>query len=133
MHDEVRIRQFPMDRLDNVHRQNVAVRLSRKFVSTVRRAAGNGQRVHLGAGDEVDGLIGIREQLVVRQRSFGAVPVFGLAMAAFERAQHAELAFDRGADPVRHGRHACRDLYIVGYSWPASWRRPSANHPSLPR
>ena len=64
-------------------------------------------------GDEIDGLVGIGQQLVVRQRAFGAVPVFGLAMAAFQRAQHAELAFDRGADPMRHARHAFGDLDIV--------------------
>ena len=64
-------------------------------------------------GDEVDGLVGIGQQLVVRQRAFGAVAVLGLALAAFERAEHAELAFDRGADPVRHARDALGDRDIV--------------------
>ena len=53
-------------------------------------------------GDEVDRLVGIGQQLVVRQLALGAVAVLGLAVAALQRAEHAELALDRGADPVRH-------------------------------
>ena len=60
-------------------------------------ADGDGQRVDAGLGDEPLGLVGIGQQLIVRQLAFGAVAVFLLAVADLERAEAAEFAFDRNA------------------------------------
>ena len=113
MHDEMRVGQLAVDFLDDAHGEDVAVRLAGELVSAVGGAAGDRQRVDLGAGDEIDGLVGVGQQLVVRQRALGAMAVFGLAVTALQRAQHAELAFDRGADPVRHARDTFGDSDIV--------------------
>jgi hypothetical protein len=43
--------------------------------------------------DELHGLIGIGQQLVMAELAFGAVAVFGFAHAALQRAEHAEFAF----------------------------------------
>ena len=56
-------------------------------------------------GDEIGGLVGVGEQLRAVERAGGAVPVFLLAMAAFQRAEAAQLAFHRHADGVRQLRH----------------------------
>ena len=55
-----------VDLLDHVHGEDVAVGLAGELVGAVAGAAGDRQRVDLGARDEVDGLVGIGQQLVVR-------------------------------------------------------------------
>ena len=102
-----------MDLLDHVHGQNRAVRLARELVGAVRGAHGDGERVDLGARDEIHGLIRIGQQLVVGELALGAVAVLLLAHAGLERAEHAEFAFDRDADPMRHVDDAAGDVDIV--------------------
>ena len=102
MHDQMRVGQAAVDFLDHVHGQHVAVRLARELVGAVAGAHGDGQRVDAGLVHEIDGLIGIGQQLVVGELAFGAVAVFLFAHAGFERAEHAEFAFDRDADPMGH-------------------------------
>ena len=98
MHDEMRIGQPAMDFLDHVHRENVAVRLARELVGAVRGADRDRQRIDLGFANEIDGLVRIGQQLIVAELAFDAMAVLLLAAAMFERAEHAQLAFDRGAD-----------------------------------
>ena len=56
---------------------------------------------------------GLVSELVVRQLAFEAVAVFLLAHAGFERAEHAEFAFDRNAAEMRHVGHIFGDMDIV--------------------
>ena len=49
-----------------------------------------------------DGLVRVGQQLVVAELALGAVAVFLVAHAGLERAEHAELAFDRDAAEMRH-------------------------------
>ena len=46
--------------------------------------------------------------------AFGAVAIFLVGGAMLERAEHAELALDGGADPMRHLCHAPGDVDVVG-------------------
>ncbi len=84
-----------------------------ELVGAMRGAAGDRQRVDLGAHDEVDRLVGIGQQLVVGEHALRAVTVLGLALAALQRAEHAELALDRGADMVCHAGDPLGDFDIV--------------------
>ena len=113
MHDEVDVRQLRVDRLDHVHGEDGAVRLALELVGAVRGAHGDGERVDLRPRHEIHRLVRIGEELVALQRALGAVPVLGLAVPAFERAEHAELALDGSADRVRHLGDAPRDGDIV--------------------
>ena len=102
VHHEMRVGQPAVDLLDHVHGEDVAVRLARELVGAMRGAHRDRERVDLGGADEIDGLVRVGQQLVVAELAFGAVAVLLLAAAVLERAEHAELAFDRGADPVGH-------------------------------
>ena len=102
MHDQVGVGQAAVDLLDHIHGQHRAVGLAREFVGAMAGAHGDGQCVDLGLVHEIDGLIGIGEELVVGKLALEAVAVFLFAHAGFERAEHAEFAFDRDADPVGH-------------------------------
>ena len=113
-----------MDFLDHVHGEDVAVRLARELVGAVRGPHRDRQRVDLGGADEIDRLVRIGQQLVVADLAFDAVAVLLLAAAMFQRAEHAEFAFDRGADPVRHLDHAAGDIDVVVIVRRRSWRRP---------
>ena len=102
-----------MDFLHDLHGEDRAIGLAREFIGAVRGAHGDGERVDLGLGDEIDGLARIGQQLVVRELALGAVAVLLLALARLERAEHAQFAFDRGADPVRKVHHVFRHAHIV--------------------
>ena len=52
---------------------------------------------------------GVGQQLVVAELALGAMAVFLLALAGLERAEHAELALDRSADPMGEIDDAARD------------------------
>jgi hypothetical protein len=112
VHDQMRVRGACVDRLDHVHRQDVAIGLARELVGAVRRAAGDRQRVDLGAKHEIERLVRIGQQLVMRELAFRARAVLGFRLAGFQRAEHAELAFHRRADPMRHPRHPLGDLTL---------------------
>ncbi|ABA49009.1 hypothetical protein BURPS1710b_0998 [Burkholderia pseudomallei 1710b] len=102
VHHEVGVRNARVNLLDPLDRQDVARRLLRELVRTVRRADRDRERVALRELDEVGGLLGVRQQLLARHRAFGAVAVFLVALHRLERAEHAELGLDRHADRVRH-------------------------------
>ena len=113
VHHQMRIGQPAMDFLHHPHRQNVAVRLAREFIRAVRCTHRNRQRIDPGGANEIDGLVRIGQQLIVADLAFDAVAVLLLAAAMLERAEHAQLAFDRGADPVRHVDHPASDIDVV--------------------
>ena len=114
MHHEMRIGQAAVNFLDDIHRQNRAIGLARELIGAVRRAHGDGQRVDLGLRDEIGGLRRIGQQLIVAELALGAVAVFLLALAGLQRAEHAEFALDRGADPMRQIDDALRHGDIIG-------------------
>ena len=113
-----------MDLLDHPHREDFAVGLAGEFVGAVRGAHRDRERIDLGGADEIDGLVRIGQKLVVAELAFRAVAILLFAGAMLERAEHAELAFDGGADPVRDLRDAAGDLDVVGVVGRRSWRRP---------
>ena len=113
MHHQMGVRQPAVDFLDHVHGEDVAVGLAREFVGAVRGAHRDRQRIDLGGANEIDGLVRVGQQLVVADLAFDAVAVLLLAAAMLQRAEHAELALDRGADPMRHVDHAAGDVDIV--------------------
>ncbi len=113
MHHEVRVRQLLVDFLDDVHREDLAVRLARELVGAVRGAHGDGERIDLGFLDELHGLVGVGQQLVMGELALGTVAVLGLAHAALERAEHAELTLDRDAAEMGHLGDLLRHADIV--------------------
>ncbi len=113
MHHQVGVGQTAMDLLDHVHGQHLAVGLAGELVGAVRGAHGDGQRVDLGLAHELHRLVGIGQQLGVVELALEAVAVLLLAHAGLQRAQHAEFALDRGADPVGHLHHVAGDAHIV--------------------
>ena len=112
MHHQMGVGQAPVDLLDHVHGQHVAVRLAGELVGAVAGAHGDGQGVDLGGAHEIHRLVRIGQQLVVAELALEAVAVFLLAHAGLEAAQHAELALDRGADPVGHVDHPAGDATL---------------------
>jgi len=114
MHDEMRVRQAAVDLLDHLHSQDLTVRLAAELVGAVRGAHRDRKRIDLGGADEIDRLVRVGEQLVAADGAFRAVAVLLFAPAMFERAEHAELAFHRRADPMRHVRDASGDVDIIG-------------------
>ena len=81
------------------------VGLARELVGAVRGADGDGQRVELGAPDEIGGLVGIGEQHFARHLPVRAVAILLVAHHGFQRPEAAELAFDGHADGMRHVHH----------------------------
>ena len=65
VHNEVGVRQTAVDLLDDVHGEDIAIRLAAEFVSAVRRAHRDGERIDLGRADEIDCLGGIGQKLVM--------------------------------------------------------------------
>ena len=84
-----------------------------ELVRAVAGADGDGERIDARFGDESLGFVRIGEQLIVRQHAFGAVAVFLFAVARFERAEAAELAFDGDALGVGQLAHFARDFDVV--------------------
>ena len=94
MHHQMRIRNASVDFLDALNRQNIAGRLTGKFIRTVTGANRNRQRINLGLLDKICGLIRVGQQLAMRHDIVSAVAVFLVALHGFQRAQAAQLAFD---------------------------------------
>ena len=65
MHHKVGFRQFGIDRLDRVHRQNVTIRFAGKLIRAVAGATGNRQGITFGFLYEINGLIGVCQQLIL--------------------------------------------------------------------
>ena len=113
MHDEMHVRQLLVDLLDDMHRQDRAVGLAGELVGAVRGAHGDGERIDLGLGDELHRLVRVGQELVVAELALEAVAVLLLALAALQRAEHAELALDRDAAEMGHLGHRLGDADIV--------------------
>ncbi len=112
----MRVGQPAVDLLHHVHGQDVAVRLARKLVGAVRGAHGDRQRIDFCGAHERHRLRGVGQKLVAGDLALDAVAVLLLAAAVLQRAEHAKLALDRGADPVREIGHAAgnSDVILVG-------------------
>ena len=107
MHDQVHVRDARVDFLDAVDAQHLAGGLLGELVGAVRGADGDGQRVDLGLGDEVGGLVRVGQQLAVIELALGAVAVFFAGLAGFQRAQAAQFAFDGDAAGMGDFRPPC--------------------------
>ena len=79
----------------------------------MRGAHGDGQSINTRAADKVDSLIGVGQQLIMRQDALSAVAIFSLTHAAFQRAQNAQLALDRDAATMGHFGDTAGDVDIV--------------------
>jgi hypothetical protein len=97
VHHQVGVGQLLVDLADGVDGEHRAGGLAAELVGAVAGADGDGQRVHLGGGDERGGFDGIGQELVVAQLAHGPVAVFLLAFAVLEGAEAAQLTFDRHA------------------------------------
>ncbi len=97
----MRGRQLLVDLLDNVHRQNLAIRLFGELVSAVARPDGDRKGVHPGPLHELDRLIRVGEAHHAR------------AVAVLDAAERAELAFDGYAPCMGHLYDLARNLHIV--------------------
>ncbi len=86
MHDQVHLGQLLVNFLDNVHRQDFTIRFATELVGAVP-VHRDRERVHPGAGNEIDRLVGIGQQLLLAQTAFEAVAIFFLAFAGFERTE----------------------------------------------
>ena len=84
MHHQVGVGHGGVDGGDAGYGQGVAGGRAAELVGAVAGADGDGQGVDAGAGDEVFGLFGVGQQLVVAQRAFGAHAVFFAGLAAFQ-------------------------------------------------
>src|SRR5690606_10649924 len=81
VHHQVGVRNTRIDRLDAIHRQNVAGRRTGKLVGAVAGADGNRQRIHFGFLDELRGFFRIGQQLAVIQRALGTDAIFFTGLA----------------------------------------------------
>jgi len=113
VHDEVTVRDVPMDLLDAIHREDVAGRLARKLVGAVAGAHRNGERVDSRSLDEVDGLIRVGEKLIQGKLALRTMPVFLLARSVLEGPEAAELAFDRHAESMGDVHDFAGDRHVV--------------------
>ena len=102
-----------MDFLDDAHREDLAIGLSREFIGAVRRPHGDRQRVDLGGAHEIDRLIRVGQQLIVADFALDAVAIFLFAATVLQRTEHPEFAFNGCADPVRHIDDTAGDIDIV--------------------
>ena len=85
MHDQMRVGDAGMDRLDTVHRQNIPGWGPGKLISAVAGAAGNRQRVNAGISDKLSGLLRVSQQLVMAQLPRGANAVLLARFPRFQR------------------------------------------------
>jgi hypothetical protein len=71
-------------------------------VGTVACAHGDGEGIDLRFGNKFHRLVRIGQKLVMGELALETMAVFLLAFAAFERTQHAQLAFHRNAAQMGH-------------------------------
>src|SRR5690349_4083160 len=93
MHDQMSIRNALMYFFYTIDGKYVPGRLAGKFVSAMGGANGNGQSIHAGLLHKICGLLGVSQQLVMREFAFRAMPVFSLSHAGLERSKTAQLTF----------------------------------------
>src|SRR5476649_1992618 len=113
VHHQVGVGDARVDFLDAVDGEDVAGRLAGELVGAVRGADGDGQRVALGALDEVGGLLDVGQQLLAGHGAVGAVAVFLVAHHGFQRTEHAQFRFHGDADGVRELDHFARHFDVV--------------------
>ena len=113
VHDQVGVWKQLVDGFDPGHCQNFTIGLACKLVSSMACPNSHGQRIDFGFLHEALGFVGVGQQLIVAQDSFGTMSVFGFACTGFERAQATEFAFDGHIASVRHLNDFFRDRHIV--------------------
>ena len=84
MHDQVGIRDACMDFLDALDSQDVTGRRACELVCAMAGTDGDRQGVTLGILDELGGLFGVGQQLVMRQHALGAGTVFLASHTRFQ-------------------------------------------------
>ncbi len=116
MHHEMNVRKFRVDRLDDPHRQNIAIGLAGELIGVVRSSHRDRERIDLCPRHEIDDLIGVGQELFEAEFAFGAMSVFLVASAGFERPQDSKFALDRNTGQMRHldDLGGDSDVIIVG-------------------
>ena len=113
MHDQVRIRNARVDVFHALNGQNIARRLTAKFISAVTRADGNRQCVELGCTHEFGRFFRIGQHLAMVEFADSANAVFFARFASFKAAQATEFTFNRHAHFVCHLNHFARHAGVV--------------------
>ena len=113
MHDQVGVGDARVDFFDAADGQDIPGGLAGEFVSAMAGADGDGQGVKLRGFDKSGGLFGVGEHLAVVEFAHGADAVFFAGFAGFQVAQAAQLAFDGGANGMRHLDHGAGDVDVV--------------------
>ena len=113
MHDQVRVRDALVDRADAIDGQNIARWRTAELVGAMGGADRDREGIDAGLLDEIGGLLRIRQQHVMGERSLRAHTVFFSGGAGFQRTQATELALHRHAARVRHLHRAPSDFDVV--------------------
>ena len=113
MHHQVGVGDRFVDLGDAADRQHFTGGLAGELVGAVAGADGDRQGINLGFGDEISSFSRVGEQLGVVEGALEAVAVFRFALAGFQGAEAAELAFDTDADGVSHVHHFLGDGHVV--------------------
>ena len=129
VHHQMGVRDTRMDRLDTIDGEDVAGRRTGKLI--MRRASY--QLAIANASTAVfltksAAFIGIGQQLAVIQRAFSAVTVFFTGHTGFQRAEAAQLTFNRDAHrtaPFRRLLQWLRRCIVVAGVLPSAFSEPS--------
>ena len=107
------VRDARMNFLDTVNRQNIAGRLARKLVCTVRSTNRNRERIALGLTHKVRGLIDIGQQLLASHSAFCAMTVLFVTHHGFQRTEHTKFCLNCHANRMRKLDHFLRYFDVV--------------------
>ena len=113
MHHQMGIRDARMNFLDTVNRQNVAGRLARKLVRTVRSTNRNRECITLGLTYKVCCLIDIGQQLLASHSAFCAMTILFVTHHGFQRTEHTEFCLNRHTNRMRKLDHFLRYFDVV--------------------
>ena len=80
----MRVGNAGVNRLDAIHRQNIACWRTRELVGAVARATGNCQGVYAGVRNKLRCLFWIGQQLVVTELARSANTVFFTRLSGFQ-------------------------------------------------
>ena len=80
----MRVRDARVNRLDAIHRQNIACGRTGELVGTMTRATGNRQGIYAGICNKLCRLFRVGQQLVVTELARSANTVFFTRLSGFQ-------------------------------------------------
>ena len=113
VHHKMSVRKQSVNLNDSVHGKHIAIRFSAEFVRTVASPDSDRKRVNACSLDKFHRLLGISEELIVRQYTFRTVPVFFLALTRLKRTETAKFAFNGNTVCMCHLDNLPRHLNVV--------------------